>query len=124
MTPASTPTFQDIQSILNQLIGSTTRQRLQEVHNCPDFGWDTVEQLKNVVIDPYPGVGETYPFIDMDLIKQGRGAETNLVVALRSPTGVDSMGRMPYSPPQEGRRYATETEIQTIIAWLNAGLPE
>lgn len=92
---------------------------MKSVHSAPNFGWDTLDQLKGVVVRPDGDNGPAYALIDMALVRQGRGAETNLVRALAHATGVDSYGRMPYAGP-----YVTKDEIQNIIAWLNAGLPE
>ena len=114
--------FADIQAILNRITAGRSMAAMQSVHNAPTFGWDTVEQLKGVVIRPDGQFGKAYPLIDMDLVRQGRGAETNLVQALANPGGVDSYGRMPYGGPPD--RYATPAEIQQIVDWLNAGLPE
>jgi hypothetical protein len=111
--------FADIQAILNRITAGRSRQGMKEVHSDQSFGWDTLGQLKGVVVRPDGQFGKAYPLIDMDLVRQGRGAETNLVRALADPTGVDSYGRMPYGGP-----YATPAEIQQIIDWLNAGLPE
>lgn len=118
----ATPTFADVRAILNNLTQNCNPERMKAVHNAPNFGWETVEQLKNVVVQPYGPGGGDYPLIDMDLVRQGQGDQTNLVVALASPTGVDYNGQMPRNPP--ARRYATKDEVATIVAWLNAGLPE
>jgi hypothetical protein len=114
--------FSDIQSILNQLIAGHDMDHLRAVHSEANFGWDTLDQLKSLVIRPDGEFGNSYPLIDMQLVEQGRGDETNLVKALRDLTGVDSYGRMPYMPPPG--RHASPEEIQTIVDWLNAGLPE
>ena len=114
--------FSDIQAILNQLISGHTLQHLRDIHNEPKFGWDTIDQLKSLVIRPDGEFGDAYPLIDLQLVQQGRGSETNLVIALRDATGVNSYGRMPFSPPPG--RYASAEEIEKIVDWLNAGLPE
>lgn len=120
--PATTPRFADVQAILNNLIKDCDLQRMRDVHNDPTFGWDTIDQLKNTVVKPMGDFGDAYPLIDMALVAKGQGDKTNLVVALASPTGVDFNGQMPRNPP--ARRYASAAEIQTIVGWLNAGLPE
>lgn len=120
--PAAAPTFADVKAILDTLTQNCNPDRMKAVHNAPNFGWETVEQLKSVVVQPYGPGGGDYPLIDMDLVRQGQGDQTNLVVALASPTGVDFNGQMPRNPP--ARRYATKDEVATIVAWLNAGLPE
>jgi hypothetical protein len=116
------PRFSDIQAILNSLIQGHVLQHLKDIHNEPNFGWGTLDQLKSVVIHPDGQFGDAYPLIDMALVEAGRGDETNLVIALRDPGGVNSYGRMPYEPPPG--RYASPAEISTIVAWLNAGMPE
>ena len=114
--------FAEIQSILNRLIEGRKPHDLTIVHSDPHFGWDTLAQLKGVVVHPDGPDGPAYPLIDMELVRQKRGDETNLVKALSDPTGVDSYGQMPYRPPPG--RYATSEEIQKIIGWLNSGMPE
>ncbi len=114
--------FADIQAILNRITAGRSKEGMRAAHSSPGFGWDTLEQLKAVVVRPDGEFGKAYQLIDMDLVRQGRGAETNLVQALANPSGVDSYGRMPYNAPAS--QYATPAEIQQIIDWLNAGLPE
>jgi hypothetical protein len=114
--------FADIQLILNTLIAGRDWQRILEAHGDPTFGWDTLEQLKGVVVRPNGDMSQSYPLIEQKLIDEKRGAETNLVKALRDAGGVGFNGRMPLSPPPG--RYATPQEIQTIVDWLNAGAQE
>ena len=114
--------FAEIQALLNRLIAGRNLEDLKTVHSEPHFGWDTLAQLKSLVIRPDGPDGPAYPLIDLELVQQKRGEETNLVRALSDPTGVDSYGQMPYRPPPG--RYATPEEIQTIITWLNSGMPE
>src|SRR5262245_31612520 len=69
--------------------------RLRQKHG-PSFSWDTKADLAaaSAVI-----AGETYRLIDPALVAQRRGAETNLIKALRDPDGVDSNGQMPNGGP-------------------------
>ncbi len=114
--------FADIQAILNRLVEGLKMDSLRDVHGDSAFGWDTLAQLKNVVVRPEGPSGKAYPLIDMALVQQKRGQDTNLVKALNDGTGVDFYGRMPLLPP--AKRYATPEEIQQIIDWLNSGMPE
>ena len=121
-TPAVPVRFADIQAILNRITAGRSMAGMKAAHNSPGFGWDTLEQLKAVVVRPEGEFGKAYPLIDPELVRQRRGQDTNLVRALAKPGGVDSYGRMPYNAP--AGQYATPAEIQRIIDWLNAGLPE
>ena len=117
----SAPRFADVQAILNDLIKGCDMQSIRDVHDDANFGWDTLDQLKNTVVKPMGDAGPAYPLIDMALVNAGKGAQTNLVIALSNPTGVDYNGQMPRNPP--AGRYATAAEINTIVTWLNAGMP-
>ena len=119
IAPAAAPRFPQVKAILDRLVAGRSLSRMQQVHSAPNFGWETVAQLKSVVIRPDGEFGQAYPLVDMDLVNQQQGAKTNLVIALSNATGVDSYGQMPFNGP-----YATKDDIQTIIDWLNAGLPE
>jgi FtsP/CotA-like multicopper oxidase with cupredoxin domain/peroxiredoxin len=115
------PTFAEIQTLLGQLTFRSSVAAMRTAHGDRTFGWETVDQLKGIVVRPEGPSGRHYKLIDMDLIAEGRGAETNLVKALRDVNGVGGWGRMP--PTSAGRR-AFPAEIQLIIRWLNAELPE
>jgi hypothetical protein len=106
------PRFTDVQAILDRLVGDR-KDFLKEIHG-ESFGWSTWEELVNAVVEP--GGARTYRLIDPELAKQGRGAETNLIIALTR--GVDSFSRMPLDGP-----YASEAELQTLIDWINTGCP-
>jgi hypothetical protein len=114
--------FADVKAILDSLVAGRDYNRMRQRHNAPNFGWNTLDQLKGVIVYPDGPGGTAYPLIDMALVSAKRGEDTNLVKALRDPTGVDFYGRMPYAPPPG--RYATDDEIKTIVDWLNAGMPE
>jgi hypothetical protein len=92
---------------------------MQSAHGDKTFGWATRAQLMAVVVRPGgPGTEPSYPLIDPALIGNGKGNQTNLVVALANSTGVDFNGQMPLNGP-----YAAKADIQTIIDWINAGAP-
>ncbi len=109
--------FLDIKAILYWLVKGK-EDNLQNVHG-PTFGWGTKEELANVVVDV--GRPKTYRLIDPSLVGNGKGAETYLIQALTK--GVDGMPRMPFQGNDEGQ-YATPYQISTIIAWIDAGMPD
>ncbi|MBW8780481.1 MAG: hypothetical protein JF599_01135 [Verrucomicrobia bacterium] len=116
---AAAPRFPAIQAILNRLVAGRSVARMQAAHGDPTFGWVTLAQLKGVVVRPNgPGTEPSYPLIDPSLVGNGKGAQTNLVIALANSTGVDFNGQMPLNGP-----YAAKADIQTIIDWINAGMP-
>ena len=57
------------------------------------------------------------------MIGNGRGEETNLVVALRDKDGVAGRGQMPSGGNSDGQ-YATKLQIATIVDWIDAGCPD
>ncbi len=120
---STTARFLDIKAILDSLVAGCDPQGMRDKHHEPNFGWVTLEQLKNVVVQPDGSLGKSYPLIDPVLVAQKRGDETNLVKALRDRQGVEGYGQMPYGPTPPAR-YATSEEIQKIVDWLNAGMPE
>ena len=76
------------------------------------FGWDTREQLLNVI-----ALGNR--LIDPAKIGNGMGKDANLVIALRDPAGVQGNGRMPFGGP-----FLDQQQIDEIIAWIDAGTPD
>ena len=71
-----------------------------------DYYWDTPQKLANN--KPY----------GRQLIEPGKpGDETNLVIFLRRGTG--TLPRMPRGGP-----FLSEEEIQEIVTWIDAGMPE
>lgn len=113
------PRFADVKAILDRLVVGRSVARMQAAHGDPNFGWATLDQLKAVVVRPNgPGTDPAYPLIDPSLVGNGQGAKTNLVIALANSTGVDFNGRMPLNGP-----YAAVADIQTIITWIDAGMP-
>ncbi len=118
--------FADVKAILDALIVGRDPAVMRAQHNNPAFGWDTLDRLqKSFVIpdpdNPSPDNPDRYLLIEPSLVAQKRGAETSLVKALRDRQGVENYGQMPPTPPG---RHATPEEIQNIVDWLNAGMPE
>jgi len=114
--------FAQVKAILDELIDGHTLEHLQEVHGDASFGWETSAQLRDAVVKPTGPAGETYQLIDIELVKKGEGANTNLIKALRDANGVEFNGQMPFQPPPG--RHATAQEIQLIVDWLNGGMLE
>jgi hypothetical protein len=120
-TPATGgPTFAAVKAILDRLVAGYDPGDLTAAHNEPKFGWATADQLRAVVVRPAGPSGPSFPLINYtaaELIAQQCGDKTNLIRAL-SPGGINPYGRMPYGGP-----YASPADLQTIVAWLNAGMP-
>ena len=73
------------------------------------FQWETAEQLRNAK-------AFAKRLIAPELIGSGRGAETNLVLALAT----DRFGaRMPIGGP-----YLSDAEVQVLVDWIDAGAPD
>ena len=109
-------TFADVKAILDFLVKGKESD-LTIIHG-GTFGWATREQLADAVVDV--GTGTTYRLIDPSLVGNGRGVETFLIQALT--TGVDGNPKMPYLGNDEGL-YASQEQLDTIIRWIDAGLP-
>lgn len=110
---AAVPRFADVKRILDRLVEGRT-DFLKDIHG-RTFGWSTKAELAAAVVTP--GGTRSYRLIDPDLARQGRGAETNLIIALTR--GVDDFSRMPLDGP-----YASAAEVGTIVAWINGGMPD
>jgi hypothetical protein len=110
---ATVPSFRQVQAILDELVDGRWNF-LEDIHGA-GFGWKTKQQLQAVVVRP--GGSQTFRLIDPELARQGRGKETNLIVALES--GVGGFSRMPKDGP-----YATPAQIATIVDWINGGMPD
>jgi hypothetical protein len=118
--PKTNLRFADIRAILDSLVEGVDPSNLRDIHGAPNFGWATLEQLKSVVVRPDGPSGSEFPLIDMDLVQQEKGEQTNLVLALDG--GIFPYGQMPRVPP--AMRRATAEEIRKITDWLNAQMPE
>jgi hypothetical protein len=119
-TSFPTPTFDDVQAILNWLVkGKETN--LKTYHG-PLFQWKTKAELlaAHVVIDDGTGHTTDYALIAANLIGVGQGAATNLIKALT--VGIEGIGRMPYQGNDDGK-YATDFQIAIITAWIDANCP-
>jgi hypothetical protein len=103
-------TFARVQEILNTAVSKWEaqhhRQAILAKHDI-SFGWANRDQLVNSVAFGNPLI--TQPQID-----NKDGANSNLVVALR--TGIPGFPRMPIRGPFLG-----DPEIQEIIDWINCG---
>lgn len=113
MSTAPIPSFPEIQAILDELVNGRW-DFLEDIHGS-GFGWKTKQQLQAVVVRP--GGSDELRLIDPELACQGRGRETNLIQALEH--GVGGFSRMPKDGP-----YATPEQIDTIVAWIDGGMPD
>jgi hypothetical protein len=113
MSVPAIPSFKKVRKILNTLVAGR-REHLKEIHG-EGFGWKTNQQLQDAFV--HPGGKTVYRLIDPDLAQKGQGDETNLIKALVK--GVGNFPRMPKSGP-----YATQAQIDTIVAWINGGMPD
>lgn len=113
MSAAAVPSFAEIQRILDERVDG--RWDDLEIFHGPGFGWKTKKQLQEAVVRP--GGSREFRLIDPELARQRRGAETNLVISL--VRGVGGFSRMPKDGP-----YASQAQIDAIIAWINGGMPD
>ena len=74
------------------------------------FGWETKQQIAEA-----KAFGKR--LIDPAKVGNGQGAQTNLVIALK--TGVPPFDRMPAGGP-----VVPDGEIQEIVQWIDAGMPD
>ena len=75
------------------------------------FSWTTKATLLNAV-------GHNKRLIQPEMIGNGQGATTNLVVDLRTGINTPAM-RMPLGGP-----FVPDAQIQEIEDWVNAGCPD
>ncbi len=76
----------------------------------PTFSWATKEKL-------LAAVGHGKRLIQADMIGNGKGDQTNLVIDIRK--GFPASGRMPLGGP-----YIDDASIKEIEDWINAGCPD
>ena len=113
------PRFLDVKAILEWLVKG--KKHLLSVHG-NDFSWKD----RGALLDATVKLGSpqlSFRLISPELIGNGKGDKTNLVVALRDEDGVEEFGQMPKGGNDEGRT-ATPLQIATIVAWIDAGCPE
>jgi hypothetical protein len=119
------PRFWDVKAILDWLTNNHTPDHLRSIHGS-QFRWATRDELVNAVVQLDPATCnldvDCFKLIDASLIGVGSGSETNLVKALRDAGGVAGNGRMPFGGNGDGQM-ATPLQIETIIAWIDAGCP-
>jgi hypothetical protein len=112
MSVPAIPTFKNVQEILDELVDG--RWDYLEAYHGNNFKWTTKKELQDATVQP--GGDQDYRLIDPDLARKGQGNETNLIKALVK--GVGNFPRMPKNGP-----YATQAQIDTIVAWINGGMP-
>jgi len=113
MCAKAVPSFKEVQTLLDNAVNGRW-DFLEDIHGT-GFGWKTKAQLQAVVVRP--GGSDEFRLIDPQLARQGRGRETNLIQALEH--GVGGFSRMPNYGP-----YLTPAQIDTIVAWINGGMPD
>jgi hypothetical protein len=111
------PDFSEIETLLEKIISDWKVKHHREpdllgAHETTKFSWETKDDL---LASEALGL----KLIQPEVIGQNpkRGKEANIVVALQ--TGVNGNPRMP-----DGGPYRSDTEIQKIIDWIDAGCPE
>jgi hypothetical protein len=109
----ATTSFVVVKAILDGVIAGWIWKNKQApdltVHG-PNFGWDTKQQLAQS-----QGFGQV--LIDPSLVGNGKGAQTNLVLALTS--GVPGFPRMPLGGP-----FVLQEQIDYIAQWINESMPD
>jgi hypothetical protein len=105
--------FSEVKTILDNAVAAWSAERNGEMpdfrHHNASFGWSTRDELLNLT-------AYGYQLIEPHKIGNNQGDQTNLVVALSNPDGVDGFGRMPNGGP-----YLSQEKIDVIIAWINDG---
>lgn len=109
--------FRDVKQVLDSAIAGWKMKngvdpKLTQKHQDPNFGWNTKQQL-------LAATAKGFQLIEPGKIGNKQGANTNLVIALRDPTGVANNGRMP-----DGGPYLGAPDIQKIVDWIDAGCPD
>ncbi len=99
-------TWPRVKELLDGIMERWTTRHGDPAPGIHDYYWDSPENLANN--KPY----------GRQLIEPGKPAsETNLVLFLRS--GVRTIPRMPRGGP-----FLSDSEIQEIERWIDAGMPE
>ncbi|SRR5713226_655320 len=113
----SSPRFAEIKAILDKAIDGwrnrTHRNPDLSVHS-GNFGWSTKSALQNAT-------AFNLRLIDPALVGNGHGSQTNLVVALQ--IGVKD-GPRQYPRMPRGGPYLSDDDIQKIVVWIDAGMPD
>ena len=115
--PYPAVTFARVKEILDGAIAAwqannhDREPKLTQRHG-PQFACATKQQLADAT-----GVG--FRLIDPAKVGNGQGSQTNLVMALRDDDGVEGHGRMPHGGP-----YLPADQIDEIVHWIDAGLPD
>jgi hypothetical protein len=119
------PVFWDVKAILDWLTNGSTPEMLKRRHGVT-FSWSSKEELLAAVVqldDEQCTPGEDcFRLIDPNLVQERRGADTNLVKALRDEGGVNGNTQMPPGGNAD-RQQATALMIDTIVRWIDAGCP-
>jgi hypothetical protein len=112
-----------VKEILDGAIADWTtknhRPPLLKQRHGPSFSWDTKDQITNAVAQIG---GSTFRLIDPSLVGNGKGRQTNLIIALTDPDGVEGNGQMPNNGP-----FLTDTHptfIDEIVRWIDDGMPD
>ncbi|MES2791043.1 MAG: hypothetical protein V4719_15630 [Planctomycetota bacterium] len=119
-TTESTPTFLEIQAILDHLVLGKEAD-LKLIHG-DHFDWSTKALLLAAYVERS---SHQYPLIDGSLINNGRGNETNLVRILTAGITLDGRAypRMPYRGNIDDE-YATPEQLTRITLWIDSNCPD
>jgi hypothetical protein len=112
--PVMTVTWARVKEILDKAMERWKAEhgrdpKMEAVHQSP-MSWNTKNEL--LESEPYG-----LKLIEPEKIGNGKGEETNLVKILKRNIG--GYRRMPSRGP-----FVPEAEIEEIVNWINAGLPD
>jgi hypothetical protein len=110
--------FTDVQTILNQAIAAW---RTAHNGNDPDLSGHNTGAAPMVwgsKAELLAAIGKGRRLIDPAVIGNGKGKDANLVIDLKVGFG-NPPRRMPLGGP-----YVSDPDIDTIIAWIDAGCPD
>jgi len=106
--------FSQVKAILDSVLanwqadnGIPPNLTRHQTPNQPPFAWRTAAELQ-------AAWGKGVPLIQPEMVGNGQGAQTNLVVDLR--TGMAGRPRMPMGGP-----YLSAADLQVIVDWIDAG---